>query len=188
MPQSEVTGSPHEGRYVHNYVVQGAEVAVGQTHHRADFRGHLKVHLDPDFLAHFHSGARSHVPHVIDEHQSQGTGAGIGTITIRKDPDREPPPSTLTAATPGQPFPAVHEMPMNIHMTIPSRLPGITLRNKIPPNPGPAILRNANVTDFPPQGDLYQLVEPIELEDVNNPGPVLATILTFPVTVNPPTP
>ena len=77
---------------------------------------------------------------------------------------------------------------MNIHMTIPSRLPGITLRNKIPPNPGPAILRNANVTDFPPQGDLYQLVEPIELEDVNNPGPVLATILTFPVTVNPPTP
>ena len=76
---------------------------------------------------------------------------------------------------------------MNTHVTIPNLLPGITLQNKFS-NPGPTILRNANVTGFPPQGDVYQLVSPIELEDVNNPGPVLATIQTFPVTVNPPTP
>jgi hypothetical protein len=76
-------------------------------------------------------------------------------------------------------------MVVNIHVTIPNLLPDITLRNKIPPNPGPAILRNANVTNFPPQNDVYSLVEPIELEDVNNPGPVLATIQSFPLTVNP---
>ncbi|MFE3002007.1 hypothetical protein ACFXG4_44425 [Nocardia sp. NPDC059246] len=49
-----------------------------------------------------------------------------------------------------------------------------------------AILRNSNVTNFPPQNDVYALVEPMELEDINNPGPVLATIKSFPVTVNPP--
>jgi hypothetical protein len=77
-------------------------------------------------------------------------------------------------------------MAMNVHVTVPGLLPGITLRNKPLPNPGPAILRNPNVTNFPPQNDVYQLVSPIELEDLNNPGPVLATIQSFPLTVNPP--
>ena len=79
-------------------------------------------------------------------------------------------------------------MPMNVHVTMPDLLPGITLRSQYTPNPGPPILRNSNVTNFPPQNDVYQLVEPIELEDVNNPGPVLATIQSFPLTVNPATP
>ncbi|MBV8096337.1 MAG: hypothetical protein JO110_24480 [Acetobacteraceae bacterium] len=83
---------------------------------------------------------------------------------------------------------AVHEIAMNVHVTMPDLLPGVTLRNKPSPNPGPAILRNPNVTNFPPQNDVYQLVSPIELEDVNNPGPVLATIQTWPTTLNPPTP
>jgi hypothetical protein len=39
------------------------------------------------------------------------------------------------------------------------------------------------VTSFPPSGDVYALVEPMDLEDVNNPGPVLATIRSFPLTV-----
>jgi hypothetical protein len=72
--------------------------------------------------------------------------------------------------------------------TIPDLLAGITLRNKITTNPGPPILRNANVTNFPPQNDVYSLVEPMELEDVNNPGPVLATIRSFPLTVTHSTP
>ena len=48
------------------------------------------------------------------------------------------------------------------------------------PNPGPTILRNANVTAFPPQNDVYQLVEPMDLEDINNPGPVLSDYPRFP--------
>ena len=104
------------------------------------------------------------------------------------DPDRVPPESTLTAIVPGQPFPAIQDYVLNCHVTIPNLLAGITLRNKIPTNPGPAILRNASVTNFPPQNDVYSLVEPMELEDVNNPGPVLATIRSFPLTVTPSTP
>ncbi len=45
--------------------------------------------------------------------------------------------------------------------------------------------RSAASPSFPPQGDVYNLIEPMELEDINNPGPVLATIPTFPVTVSP---
>ncbi|MBV8096653.1 MAG: hypothetical protein JO212_16305 [Acetobacteraceae bacterium] len=59
------------------------------------------------------------------------------------------------------------------------------MRNKTS-NPGPAILRNPKAMNFPPNNDVYQLVSPIELEDVNNPGPVLATIQTWPTTLSPP--
>ena len=127
------------------------------------------------------------MPLLIQENVFDGAGNIIGPITCRKDPDRDPPQSTITAIVPGQPFPAIHEHVFNLQVTIPNLLPGITLRNKIPPNPGPAILRNSNVADFPPQNDVYNLAEPIELEDVNNPGPVLATIRSFPLTVNPAT-
>jgi hypothetical protein len=168
-----------------------AQLVVAGTTYLADFTGNLAVLLDPAQLGQFLSGVvingSTMVSLLIQEHVSHGVGAAIGVITVVMDPDRVPPPSTVIAITPGRPFPAIQDMYVNIHVTIPNLLPGITLRNKIS-NPGPAILRNANVTNFPPQNDVYQLVEPIELEDVNNPGPVLATIQTFPLTVNPPTP
>ena len=195
MSLSEKAGTPLaktdtllKGQFAHSYTVQGAELVVGGTTHRADFQGNLEIHVDADHLAQFHKGAHSHVPHRIHKHTAHGAGSSTGPITISMDPDREAPLSNLTANAAGQPFPATHEMPMNVHVTMPDLLPGITLRSQYTPNPGPPILRNSNVTNFPPQNDVYQLVEPIELEDVNNPGPVLATIQSFPVTVNPATP
>ena len=169
----------------------GVQLLVAGTTYVADFTGNLGVLLNPTQLAQFLSGVVTNgvtmVGLLIQEHVSNGVGSIIGAITVTMDPNRAPPQSTLTAIKPGIPFPAIQDMNVNIHVTIPNLLPGITLQNKLS-NPGPAILRNANVTNFPPQGDVYQLVNPIELEDVNNPGPVLATILTFPVTVNPPGP
>ncbi|GHO95867.1 hypothetical protein KSF_059150 [Reticulibacter mediterranei] len=187
MSLSGITGST-SGLFSCGHFGQGVEVIVGPTSYLADFHGHFSFLLDPNVLSQFLSGAVSLVPLLLQEHVSDGIGNIIGPITIRKDPDREPPQSTLTAIVPGVPFPAIQDIISNIHVTIPNLLPGITLRNKIPPNPGPAILRNSNVTNFPPQNDVYSLVEPMELEDVNNPGPVLATIQSFPITVNPPTP
>jgi hypothetical protein len=169
----------------------GAQLIVAGTTYLADFTGNLAVLCDPNQLAQFLSGVvtggATMVSLLIQEHVSNGVGAAIGAITVVMDPDRVPPQSTLTAIVPGVPFPAVQDMNVNINVTIQNLLPNITLRNKLS-NPGPAILRNPNVTNFPPQNDVYQLVSPIELEDVNNPGPVLATIQTFPLTVNPPTP
>jgi hypothetical protein len=170
---------------------QAAQLVVAGQTYLADFQGNLSVLLDPAELARFMSGVVTNgatmVSLLIQEHVSNGVGAGIGAITVIKDPNRVPPPSTLTAIVAGTPFPAVQDMHVNIYVTIDNLLRGITLRNKTS-NPGPSILRNPNVTNFPPQNDVYQLVSPIELEDVNNPGPVLATIQSFPLTVNPPTP
>ena len=168
-----------------------AQLVVAGTTYLADFTGNLAVLLDPAQLAQFLAGVVTNgatmVSLLIQEHVSNGVGAIIGPITVAMDPNRVPPASTLTAITPSIPFPAIQDMNVNIHVTIPNLLPGITMQNKLS-NPGPAILRNPNVTNFPPQNDIYSLVEPIELEDVNNPGPVLATIQSFPLTVNPPTP
>jgi hypothetical protein len=169
----------------------GVQLLAAGTTYVADFAGHLTVGLDPAeltrFLAGVVVGGATMVSLLIQEHVVTAANTITGLITVTMDPNRAPPQSTLTAIVPGIPFPAIQDMNVNIHVTIPNLLPGITLQNKLS-NPGPAILRNANVTNFPPNNDVYQLVSPIELEDVNNPGPVLATILTFPVTVKPPTP
>jgi hypothetical protein len=163
------------------------QLTVAGQQYIADFTGHLTVGLDPNVLARYLQGAVNLIELLVQEHVSNGVGAVIGAISLIKDPNRDPGPSRLSAITPGIPFPAVQDMLLNINVEIPNLLPGVKLRNKIPSNPGPPILRNANVTNFPPQNDIYQLVEPIDLEDINNPGPVLATINNFPVTVNPPT-
>jgi hypothetical protein len=168
-----------------------AQLLVEGTTYVADFTGHITFAADPNRLAQFQSGVvtngKTMVELLVQENVFNGVGAVIGAISWVMDPDRSPPPSTLTAITPGRPFPAIQDFVLMMHVEIPNLLPGIRLRNKIS-NPGPTILRNPNTTNFPPQNDVYQLVEPIELEDVNNPGPVLATIRTFPVTVNPPAP
>jgi len=168
---------------------QGAAVRVvvaGQTF-VADFTGHVTLALDRNVLAQYEQGAVDVVPLVIEEYVANGVGAVIGAISVIKDTSRDSGPSRMTAIAPGAPFPAVQDLSINMNVSIPALLPNVTLRNNLPPNPGPPVLRNSNVTAFPPQNDIYQLVEPIELEDINNPGPVLATISNFPITVNPPT-
>jgi hypothetical protein len=87
-------------------------------------------------------------------------------------------------------FPAKESLPIDPVFTVQHDPcdPSVHMLEGVSGDPGPAILRNPNVTTFPPQNDVYQLVGPIDLEDVNNPGPVLATIQNFPLTVNPPIP
>jgi hypothetical protein len=164
------------------------QLVVAGQQYIADFTGHLTVGLDPGQLSQYLSGAVNLLELLVQEHVSNGVGAVIGAISVIKHPYRQPPPSTLKPVTPGIPFPAVQDMIVDIVVEIPTLLPNIRLQPVIPSNPGPPILRNPNVINFPPQNDVYQLVEPIDLEDINNPGPVLATISNFPVTVNPPTP
>ncbi|MBV8096336.1 MAG: hypothetical protein JO110_24475, partial [Acetobacteraceae bacterium] len=130
MAQSAKSSSTEHGVVDHTYVSKGAELVVGGKKYHADFKGKFSSHHDPEHLSHFHKGGRSNVEHRIHGHTAQGHGSGIGTITMRQDPDNEPHPSSLTATVPGQAFPAVHEIAMNVHVTIPDLLPGVTLRNK----------------------------------------------------------
>jgi hypothetical protein len=43
---------------------------------------------------------------------------------------------------------------------------------------------NSNLTSFPPQCDVYQLQEPIDLAPVGDPNQVYAQLMQFPVTVS----
>ncbi len=164
---------------------QAAQLNIGGTTYLANFAGNMELRLDPAMLAQYLNGSASSVPLRLQEFECNGFGALIGPITMAMDPDRAPPPGALRAITGGQPFPAIEDHIVHIHVAIPNFLPGTTLRNKIPPNAGQATLRNSNTTHFPPKNAIYQLVEPIELEDLNNPGPVLATIQSFTMMVNP---
>ena len=182
-----MTSNTEQGLLTCGFQGAAVQMVVAGQQYLADFTGHLTMGFDPNALARYLSGAVNVVELLIQECVANGVGAVIGAISITQDPNRDPGPSRLVPITPGIPFPGVQDFVVNMNVSIPALLPGITLQNVIPSNPGPPILRNANVTNFPPQNDVYQLVEPIDLEDVNNPGPVLATISNFPVTVNPPT-
>lgn len=184
MTLSGLTGTPSPGQLHLSCLVQGAEVVVGTTTYLADFHGSLKIVLDSDQLAQFWSGNISLVPLLIQEQVFDGIGESIGSIMVRKDLDRDPLPSTLTAIIVGHPFPAIQEIVINSHAAIPHLLPDITLRNKILPGRESAVLRDPQAMSFPPKNGMYTLVEPMELEDVNNPGPVLATIKSFPLTAS----
>jgi len=184
MTLSGLTGIPSPGQLDLNCLVQGAEVVVGPNTYRADFHGRLKIVLDSDQLAQFRSGGISLLPLVIQDQVFDGIGESIGSIMVRKDLDRDPLPSTLTASIVGHPFPAIQEIVINCHLALPHLLAGLTLRNKILPGRQSAVLRDPQAMSFPPKNGVSTLVEPMELEDVNNPGPVLATIKSFPLTIH----
>ena len=163
--------------------IQGSRLVVNGRYYLADLNGNIKTVNDSDELARFRDTSTNLVHFQIIELAFDGTGDGIGPVTIRLDPDRTPPPTTLTAYSSG--FPAVHDFNMNINVTIPDLLPGITLRNKIPTDYGAPTILRASLGQFPPNSDGYIPAEPVELEDVNNPGPVLAEISTLPTTLSP---
>ncbi|MEY9872514.1 hypothetical protein ABH931_001990 [Streptacidiphilus sp. MAP12-33] len=164
-------------------LTKGAQLTVGGRPHVVDFSGDTSIGYDPAVLEQYRAGAISTLPLLVHADSCDGAGTTIGEVTWVMDPERVPPAGFLSAVAPGQPFPGVQEYLLNINVTIPDLLPGITLRNALAT--GPVILRNSNAVVFPPANDEYELVQPIGLEDVRDPGPVLATIDSFPTIVNP---
>ena len=80
---------------------------------------------------------------------------------------------------PGSAFPATQEMHVNIFVKI-EAMKEVTLRNV-----RPGILLNPSVDSFPPRNARYDLQAPMDLEDVANPGPVLAQIVAYTARINP---
>lgn len=69
----------------------------------------------------------------------------------------------------------------------------VTCTIEKPPGGGPPLvlantktmtLLNNNLTRFPPQGDVYQLQEPIDFAPVGSPSEVVACLQQYPVTVS----
>ncbi|MEY9873146.1 hypothetical protein ABH931_002628 [Streptacidiphilus sp. MAP12-33] len=175
--------SPHAATESVHRRTGGAVVTVGGHAHQVDFAGDTVMAFDAELLRRYRAGSVEAVPLLVTADACDGAGATIGEVTWVLDPDRLPPAGALRALTPGQPFPAVQEFALNIRVTIPDLLPGVTLRNRVVD--GPVILRNANAIAFPPENDAYELAVAVRLEDVARPGPVLATIDSFPTVANP---
>jgi len=140
---------------------------------RLDFNGHIAVSQDPAEYQQFLTGAISLVPQTIKEFITRGASTvedlGDVSLNILIDVDR-----LLQSILKGNSFPADHVINLHLIVESPELFPGKKLQSK-----NPASL-SSRLNLFPPQGDLYQLADPVELEDTDNPGDVLARINTFP--------
>ena len=118
------------------------------------------------------------IPLAITTHATSGDLGDIGTIAVNHDANRTPPLSRLQELTPGTGFPAMQEMYVNILVTS-SAMPGVTLRSV-----SYGTLRNGSQDSFPPANANYVLQAPIDLEDVENPGAVVARIVSYTAHIN----
>ncbi|HKI01530.1 MAG TPA: hypothetical protein VKK31_06080 [Thermoanaerobaculia bacterium] len=102
----------------------------------------------------------------------RGRATGIGETVYWLDTSR-PVASGIRAKLRGQEFPAVHEMGFHLFLTT-EALPGQIFRSI-----NPAVMVNNNSMSFPPKpGSRYVLKNVVEFEDVNDPGFVVARIVS----------
>ena len=150
---------------------------VGGAQYAASFSGEMRVTAGEAFED---EGGRAIVPLAITGHATAGQADGLGRLTVDRDEEREVGPSTLTEIEPGTGFPAVQEMHVNILVTVPDLLPGVTLRNV-----DTGVLRNERQAGFPPENATYELQRPLDLERVDQPGTIVARILNYSARINP---
>ncbi|MEM7481906.1 MAG: hypothetical protein AAF481_12095 [Acidobacteriota bacterium] len=97
---------------------------------------------------------------------------GIGEVTVTLDRSRPVKGSQIQERAVGTEFPASQHMRFHILVELEAR-PGIVYRSIQPIH-----MVSDNVTAFPPaDGTSYRLVQPIDLEDVDQPGIVAARLL-----------
>ena len=157
-----------------------------------DFRGGIKVRVDVNPDDPVNSVRLRVVGHKVsaDLPGPQSQGAGNGSITIEQN-DVDVDPKSLLRIT--QSFPPKFEQIMVLSFTMVIEQPqamlamaGIKSSKAYEPliltTKDPAQLIGS-LTQFPPKGDLYQLQNPVDLIDLENPDTVVATIKQFPVKV-----
>jgi hypothetical protein len=97
---------------------------------------------------------------------------GLGRTRFWLDTSR-PVGSALWEQQPGTYFPAIQEMRFHFLYQLEAQ-PGRVLRSV-----NPARMRSSNVNAFPPPpGTTYSLMQPVDLEDTQNPGVIVGRILT----------
>ena len=149
---------------------------VGGGEYAASFSGEMAVTVDESF----EENGYAIVPLAIRGHRTVGHAEGLGRLTVDRDPEREAPPSRLAEIEPGTGFPATQDMHVKICVTAPDVLPGVALRNV-----EPGILRNVGQESFPPRNARYELQAPLDLERVDEPGMIVARILSYTANINP---
>jgi hypothetical protein len=114
---------------------------------------------------------RTTVPLHIQSIGARGFAEGIGETHFWLDASR-PLTSAIWEKRPGTEFPAIQEMRFHFFYTL-EAMPGRVFRSV-----NPARMRSDNVRAFPPPpGTVYRLVQPVELEDIDEPGLVVGRVL-----------
>ena len=121
-----------------------------------------------------------------DSQGDQTRAASGGTVTIQQN-DVEIDPNSL-ARIAGS-FPPKFEQVMVLSFTMVIDQPEAS-NNQVRAGNEPLVLTTkdpaqliGSLTQFPPKGDLYQLQNPVDLIDLEDPGTTVATIQAFPVNV-----
>jgi hypothetical protein len=148
---------------------------LGAGRYEATFSGFMEVTPEEELVLE----DRAVIPLRITGHETVGMGDGVGTIQVSHDFDRVAPLSELRQLSAESAFPAAQTMRVNILVRL-GVLPGVTLRNIELGN-----LVNDGQLEFPPQDAYYDLQGPMDLEDVANPGVVVARILSYRAHINP---
>lgn len=140
-----------------------------------DFKGGIRIRIE----ANVSSGLGGVRLRVIG-HEVFADSPALGTVTISQS-DIDTTPLSLLEIIGNSP---VFRQTMFLDFTVTVEKP--------PAGEGPLVLSttktakllNPRLTNFPPQGDVYQLQEPIDLAPAGAPDQVVATLLQFPVTVS----
>jgi hypothetical protein len=140
-----------------------------------DFKGGITVRVEGN-LSQGLGGVRLR----IIGHELSADSPEFGTVTLSQSDIDVTPLSLLEV---------IKTLPPTFRNTI---FHDFTLTIEKPPGGGEpwvlsntktAVLINDNLTRFPPQGDVYQLQEPVDLAPVGAPDQVVAQLQQFPVTV-----
>ena len=158
----------------------GVDLVCAGAHHTVDLAGSAKV-----LIGSTHTTEGHPVVEVKTETEDlTGSSPQLGAVTVT---ETVPADGSITEHSPLQPFPATETLTLQFKITLgnnPCTSP--TGRRGYEPliltTKDPAKLIGS-LTQFPPKGDLYQLQNPVDLIDLENPDTVVATIQKFPVKV-----
>ncbi|MFD4502209.1 hypothetical protein [Streptomyces sp. NPDC058457] len=143
-----------------------------------DFRGGIKHRIDVNPEDPINSVRMRTIGFRITAELPSDNGAGSGTITIEQD-DVDVDAKSLLRQT--QQFPPKYEsvwvLPFSMTIDRPDNGGTQVLTTK-----APAMLV-AQLTQYPPRGDLYQLQNPVDLVDMEQPDVTVATLQKLPVKV-----
>jgi hypothetical protein len=141
-----------------------------------DFRGGIRIRVEENIATGF-GGVRLRVI----GHEVTATSPVLGQVTISQADVDVTPLSLLELLS--NPAP-IFRQTMFLDFTVTVEKPPAGSGPLVLSNTRTATLLNSNLTNFPPQGDVYQLQEPVDLAPVGSPDQVVAQLQQFPVTVS----
>ncbi len=139
-----------------------------------DFQGGIRVRVEENIAAGL-GGVRLRVIGCDVSAESDA----LGTVTMSQA-DFDTTPLSLLEIMGNSP---VFRQTMFLDFTVTVEKPPAGDGPLVLSNTKTASLVNNNLTNFPPQGDVYQLQEPVALVRPDAPDQVVARLLEFPVTV-----